>query len=92
MGIVVFGSTNTFSGGLSIVGNSTVQIASDGALCTGVGIHLGDLASGGTLRTSGIFTTNRNVTFGGANAGTFDVTGAADAFTITGQIWLRVPS
>jgi autotransporter-associated beta strand protein len=79
--------TNAFTGGLAIVGNSTVQFTDDGALGeVDEGVQLGDVSSGGTLRlTSGITTSTRDFTFGGPGSGTFDVAGASQ-WTINGQI------
>jgi fibronectin-binding autotransporter adhesin len=79
--------TNSFSGGLAIVGGTTVQVGADGALgAPGIGIQIGDVSTAGTLRTIGSFTSNRNVTFGGASAATFDVANAGDVLTLAGQI------
>jgi autotransporter-associated beta strand protein len=78
---------NSFSNGLAIVGNTTVQFADEAALgAQNQGVQLGDASSGGTLRlTSGTVESTRNFTFGGVHTGTFDVsTGAGMA--LSGQI------
>jgi autotransporter-associated beta strand protein len=73
-------TTNFYTGGTIITGNSTVEIKADGALgAPSGGVTLGDSGSGGTLRflTGSAFTTNRNYTLN-SGGGTFDTQGTAN--------------
>ncbi|HVD93260.1 MAG TPA: autotransporter-associated beta strand repeat-containing protein, partial [Vicinamibacterales bacterium] len=87
-GTVTLGNArNSYSGGTTVVGNSTIAIGADGALgAAGTGVTLGDATSGGTLSFAdgSAFGTDRAFTLG-AGGGTFNTAGTA-AIDITGSI------
>jgi autotransporter-associated beta strand protein len=78
-GTMIFGSANTYSGGTSLVSNGTLSISSDSALGNSTG---GLTFQGGTLQTSGIFSSARNIQIG-TGGGTIGSTGSV---MLTGTI------
>ena len=80
-------TANSYSGGTSVAGNSTLVVAGDGSLGDPAGnVSLGDAVSGGTIGfTSGsTLTTTRNFALG-AGGGTIDTAGTA-AITLGGAV------
>jgi len=78
---------NSYTGGTTVIGNSTVSIGADGALGAGAaGVTLGDATSAGTIsfRNNSAFTTDRSFTLG-AGGGIFDTAGTA-AIDVDGSI------
>ena len=78
---------SSYSGGTTVIGNSTVSIGADGALgAAAAGVTLGDATSAGTIsfRDNSAFATARAFTLG-AGGGIFDTAGNA-AIDLTGSI------
>jgi autotransporter-associated beta strand protein len=66
-------SANSYSGGTTVTGNSTLLVETDSHMgAASGGLTLGDATSGGTLETFVSFTSGRKVTLG-AGGGTFEV-------------------
>ena len=77
-------TSNTYSGGTLVTGNSTLGVAADGSLgLSGTSVSLGDGSSGGTLSISPGFSSGRTITLG-AFGGTINTTGGNS--TLSGTI------
>ena len=79
-GTVVLDGVNTYTGGTSVAGSSTLQVGNDGNLgASSGGVTLGDATTKGTLSTSSpAFVSNRNITLN-AGGGQFSAPTAGSA-------------
>jgi autotransporter-associated beta strand protein len=81
-------NANTYSGGTTIRGDSTVRINGDGALgAAAAGVALGDVSSRGTLAVFGdqAVASTRAFTLGGTLGGVFDIQGST-TMTLAGSV------